>query len=214
MEWIGAQDQWILKNIYFPTSYLWALLLLTLGFLLWQFQKYRKPKSWRYFLWATLIFQSIVLGQKIYDHKTNEHYIIKSYGQITLLSIDHKTMEYFSEKPLDKNTINSFKNNYDIRETIHKKWVNNYQLGPFKMVFPKIKNQIKGPISHVLIDSSTRVYPSHFNPEQLVNTRVITSGFYPTKEMNTWEKWAQKNGRLIWKIDTQGFYDFKRDISP
>jgi hypothetical protein len=123
-------------------------------------------------------------------------------------------MEYYSEKPLDKNTIHSFKNNYDIRETIHKKWENNYQLGPFKIVFPKIKNQIKGPISHVLIDSSTRVYPSHFNPEQLSNTRVIYSGFYPTKEMNTWEKWARKNGRLIWKIDTQGFYDFKRDISP
>lgn len=214
VEWIGAQDQWILKNIYFPTSYLWALLLLTLGFLLWQLQKYRKPKSWRYFLCSALIFQSIVLGQKIYDHKINEHYIIKSYGQLTLLSINHKTMEYYSEKPLDKNTINSFKNNYDIRETIHKKWENNYQLGPFKIVFPKIKNQIKGPISHVLIDSSTRAYPSHFKPEQLSNTRVIYSGFYPTKEMNTWEKWARKNGRLIWKIDTQGFYDFKRDISP
>ena len=214
VEWIGAQDQWILKNIYFPTSYLWALLLLTLGFLIWQLQKYRKPKSWRYFLWATLIFQSIVLVQKIYDHKTNEHYIIKSYGQITLLSIDHKTMHYFGEKSLDKNTINSFKNNYGIHEIIHKERADNYQLGPFKIVFPKIKNHIKGPISHVLIDSSTRVYPSHFNPDQLVNTRVITSGFYPTKEMNTWKKWAQKNGRLIWKIDTQGFYDFKRDIRP
>ena len=213
VEWIGDQDQWILKNIYFPSSYLWGVLLLILGFVIWQHQKYHKPQSWRYFLWATLIFQSIVLGQKIYDHKINVHYIIKSYGQLTLLTIDHRTIHYFSEKPLDKNTLNSFKSNYDIHKIIHKEWVNNYQLGLFKIVFPKIKNRIKGPISHVVIDSSTRAYPSHFNPEQLKNTQLISSGFYNTKEMNSWEKWAKKNGRLIWKIDTQGFYHFKMDLS-
>ena len=69
-------------------------------------------------------------------------------------------------------------------------------------------------ISHIIIDSSARAYPSYFKPEQLKNTQLITSGFYPTKEMNAWEKWAQKNGRLIWKIDTQGFYSFKKDPAP
>jgi len=125
-----------------------------------------------------------------------------------------KTIHYFSEKPLDKNTLNSFKNNYGIHEIIHKEWANNYQLEEFKIVFPKTTNHIKGPISHIIIDSSARAYPSHFKPEQLKNTQLITSGFYPTKEMNAWEKWAQKNGCLIWKIDTQGFYSFKKDPTP
>ena len=215
VEWIGAQEQWILKSIYFPSSYLWAMLLLMAGFLIWQHQKYHKPKSIQYFFCAVMIFQSIVIGQKIYDHKTNEHYIIKSYGQLSLLSITPKTIHYFSEKPLDKNTLNSFKNNYGIHEIIHKEWANNYQLEEFKIIFPKTTNHIKGPISHIIIiDSSARAYPSHFKPEQLKNTQLITSGFYPTKEMNAWEKWAQKNGRLIWKIDTQGFYSFKKDPAP
>lgn len=131
-----------------------------------------------------------------------------------MLSITPKTIHYFSEKPLDKNTLNSFKNNYGIHEIIHKEWANNYQLEEFKIIFPKTTNHIKGPISHIIIDSSARAYPSHFKPEQLKNTQLITSGFYPTKEMNAWEKWAQKNGRLIWKIDTQGFYSFKKDPAP
>ena len=65
VEWIGAQEQWILKSIYFPSSYLWAMLLLMAGFLIWQHQKYHKPKSIQYFFCAVMIFQSIVMGQKI-----------------------------------------------------------------------------------------------------------------------------------------------------
>jgi ComEC/Rec2-related protein len=136
---------------------------------------------------------------------------VMSYAAVASILLGMPLVESLG---VPKNTLNSFKNNYGIHEIIHKEWANSYQLEEFKIIFPKTTNHIKGPISHIIIDSSARAYPSHFKPEQLKNTQLITSGFYPTKEMNAWEKWPQKNGRLIWKIDTQGFYSFKKDPAP
>ncbi|MDB4031396.1 hypothetical protein N9462_00245 [Flavobacteriaceae bacterium] len=94
-----------------------------------------------------------------------------------MLSITPKTIHYFSEKPLDKNTLNSFKNNYGIHEITHKEWANNYQLEEFKIIFPKTTNHIKGPISHIIIDSSARAYPRILNQSSSKIPNSLQAGF-------------------------------------
>ena len=212
--WVGGQEEWVLKNIYFPSSYLWGTVIVSIGFLSWQYRDPLTIKSRNYFLASLVIVQLIVLGQKSHDKQRNESFLIKSYGQIALLSVQHQEAFYFAADPLPKKITNEIIARYGLKQIHYGKLRNNYSLGKFRIAFPQEKAQHLGGISHMVIKGHTRLYPSDFNPEQLSNTRVIFSGFYPTKEMNTWEKWAQKNGRQIWKIDSQGFYDFKRDISP
>ena len=207
--WLGGQDAWVLKHIYFPRSYLWGTTALTMGFLAWKYPYYKKPNPWKYFLFGLAIFQCCMLFQAFYDSQKRGHFLIKNREQTALIAINSDTLYYWSSKTLDPKSVETLRSQYPF-ETLYKKAAQTAYTfkGESIVTSPKGPRKIK-QINYLVIDEKTTAYPQAFTEHQLHTTKLIFSSYSQTKQMYVWENWAKKNERPIWKLDAQGFYTFK-----
>jgi len=207
--WVGGQEAWVLKNIYFPYSYLWGTTALVLGFTAWQYPYSKLANPWKYFLAGVVFFQCCLLVQDLSNKYKKTHYLIKSGTQTALIVLTSQELYYWSQDPLNPKTIARMKTVYPFKKIIRKPMKDAYSFGDqVLLVSAKRPNEIKR-IDYLLVDEQTRALPNDFSTEQLKKTKLIFSGYAKTKWMFTWKSWAKNHERPIWKLDVHGFYTFK-----
>ena len=208
VNWVGSQEGFVIKEIYFPKLYLLGTIAVAGGLLAWCYPYYKGEKSWKYFMMG-LIFLQICLGvQQVVNNNKNEHYIIKQNGQVALIGVGNNRLDYWSTAPLKPQTLAQMKRVYPFKKTFK----NNLEAaftfnGEILVVSPKGPNKTKS-IAWLIIDPNTTAYPNHFKDTQLAQTHFIFSGYSQTKQMHIWEGWVKKNERPAWWLDAQGYYTF------
>jgi len=207
--WVGGQDSWVLKNIYFPRSYLWGTTALTIGLLAWKYPYSKNANPWKYFLFGLAIFQCCISFQSFSDSQKRDHYLIKNGEQIALIAVNSDSLYYWSSIALDPKTVEILRSQYPF-ETLNKKTAQ----AAYTFKGENIVTSANGPrdmkrIDYLVIDKKTTAYPQAFTEKQLHATKLIFSSYSQTKQMYVWENWAKNHERPIWKLDAHGFYTFK-----
>lgn len=203
--WVGAQEQWVITDIYFPVAYLIAAFVLVCALFVGLHSNTNK-KAYYFFLIGALVAQGIFAAQNLANTYTQQHFIIKNKGQIILLALYETEATYWSVLPLDTKSLKTIQTQYPVKKFTHQPLNSYYTLKKWTIAISPKRKVIQGPISHLVIDEHTRLLPKAFTPQQLLNTTVLWSGYTNTKEKNAWEAWVKKNERPNWRLDAQGYF--------
>ena len=204
--WLGGQDAFVIQNIYFPRSYLWASLCFIIGLLVWGYPYQKISHARRYFFLGVLLLQITIGIQKALNKQQNKQFLIQDRGHAALVSLAHSSLQYWHSDSLSAQTLWGLKKVLPYKTVRKKDLAGGYYFKEKSwLLSPQGPHKIKA-IDYLLIDPKTKAYPSDFSSEQLENCLVIFSAYAQTKQMQLWKKWVVKNERPAWWLDAQGYY--------